>query len=63
MNLKNELKKKSKDILRDLLDNIKNIISHIKGVPEGEEREEGPEKLLEETMAENNPHLGEETDI
>ena len=44
------------------MDNIKNIISHIKGVPEGEERE-GPEKLLEEIMAENNPHLGEETDI
>ena len=55
--------KKSEDILRDLLDNIKSINMNIKGVPEGEEREEGLEKLFEEIMAENTLHLGKETDI
>ena len=36
--------------------NTSNI--HIIGVPEGEEREEGPEKILEEIIVENFPHMG-----
>ena len=30
------------------------------GVPEGEEREKGPEKILEEIIAENFPNTGKE---
>ena len=33
--------------------------SHI-GVPEGEEREKGPEKIFEEIIAENYPNRGKE---
>ena len=33
--------------------------SHI-GVPEGEEREKGPEKIFEEIIAENFPNMGKE---
>ena len=34
---------------------------HIIGVPEGEEREKGPEKILEEIIAENVLNMGKET--
>ena len=44
--------------LRDLWDNIKCTNIHIIGIPEGEEREEGPEKIFEEIMAENFPKVG-----
>ena len=37
--------KRIEDSLRDLWDNIKCTNIHIIGVPEGEEREKGPEKL------------------
>ena len=30
------------------------------GVPEGEEREKGPEKILEEIITENFPNMGKE---
>ena len=30
------------------------------GVPEGEEREKGPEKIFEEIIAENFPNMGKE---
>ena len=53
--------KRNEDSLRDLWDNIKHINIHIIGVPEGEEREKGPEKILEEIIAENFPNLGKET--
>ena len=33
------------------------------GVPEGEEREKGPENLFEKIVVENFPNLGKETDI
>ena len=36
--------KRNEDSLRDLWDNIKHTNIHIIGVPEGGEREEGPEK-------------------
>ena len=38
--------KRNKDSLRELWDNIKHTICSI-GVPEGEESEKGPEKILE----------------
>ena len=38
--------KRNEDGLRDLWDNIKCNNIHIIGVPEGEEREKGPEKIL-----------------
>ena len=45
---KNEEKnvKRNEDSLRELWDNIKNTSICIKGVPEGEEREKGPEKIF-----------------
>ena len=39
--------KRHENSLRDLWDNIKHTNIHITGVPEGEEREKGPEKYLE----------------
>ena len=33
---------------------------HIIGVPEGEEREKGPEKIFEEIIVENFPNMGKE---
>ena len=44
--------KRNEDSLRDLWDNIKHNIRII-GVPEGEEREKGPEKIFEEIIVEN----------
>ena len=49
--------KRNEDSLRDLWGNIKHTNSHIIGVPEGEERWKGPEKILEEIMAENFPNM------
>ena len=43
------------------MDNIKGTNIHIIGVPEGEEREKGPEKIFEEIIAENFPKMGKET--
>ena len=49
--------KRNEDSLRDLWDNIKhNNIRNI-GVPEGEEREKGPEKTFEEIIVENFPNM------
>ena len=52
--------KRNEDSLRDLWDNIKcnNIL--IIGVPEGEEREKGPEKIFAEIIVENFPNMGKE---
>ena len=36
---------------------------HITGVPEGEERDNGAERLFEEIIAENFPNLGKEIKI
>ena len=47
--------------LRDLWDNIKCTNIHIIGVPEGQEREKGPEKIFEEIIAENFSNMGKET--
>ena len=53
--------KRNEDSLRDLWDNIKCTNIHTIGVPEGEEREKGPEKIFEEIIAKNFPNLGKET--
>jgi len=52
--------KKNKDSLRDLWDNIKHTNIHIIGVPEGEEREKGPEKIFENKTAEKFRNMGKE---
>ena len=44
--------KRNEESLRDLWDNIKHTNIHIIRDPEGEEREKGPEKILEEVIAE-----------
>ena len=52
--------KRNEDSLRGFWDNIKwNNISII-GVPEGEEREKGPEKIFEEIIVEKFPNMGKE---
>ena len=48
------------DSLRDLWDNMKRTNIRIIGVPEGEEREKGPEKIFEEIIVENFPNMGKE---
>ena len=52
--------KRNEDSLRDLWDNIKCNNIPIIGVPEGEEREKGPEKIFEEIIVENFPNMGKE---
>ena len=52
--------KRNEDSLRDHWDNIKRNNIHIIGVPEGEEREKGPEKIFEEITVENFPNMGKE---
>uniref|UniRef100_A0A8C3W373 L1 transposable element RRM domain-containing protein n=1 Tax=Catagonus wagneri TaxID=51154 RepID=A0A8C3W373_9CETA len=46
--------------LRELWDNVKRTNIRIIGVPEGEEREKGTEKIFEEIIAENFPNMGKE---
>ena len=52
--------KRNEDSLRDLCDNIKHNNIRIIRVPEGEEIEKGPEKILEEIIVENIPNMGKE---
>ena len=52
--------KRNEDSLRDLWDNIKHTNNHIIGVPEGEVRETGREKIFEKIIAENFPSMGKE---
>ena len=52
--------KRNEHSLRDLWDNIKGNNIHIIGVPEGKEREKGPEKTFEEIIVENFPNIGKE---
>ena len=52
--------KRNEDSLRDLWDNIKHMNICVIGVPEGEEREKGPEKIFEEIIAENFLNMGKE---
>ena len=51
---------RNEDSLRDLWNNVKCNNIRIIGVPEGEEREKGPEKIYEEIIVENFPNMGKE---
>ena len=55
--------KRNEDSLRDIWDNIKRTNIHIIGVPEGQEREKGPEKIFEEITGKNCPNMRKETFI
>ena len=52
--------KRNEDSLRDLWDNIKHNNIRIIGIPEGEERKKGPEKIFEEITVENFPNMGKQ---
>ena len=52
--------KRNEDSLRDHWDNIKCNNIRIIEVPEGGEREKGPEKIFEEIIVENFPNMGKE---
>ena len=52
--------KRNEESIRDRWDNIKRNNIRIIGVPEGEEREKGPEKIFEEIIVENFPNMGME---
>ena len=52
--------KRNEESLRDLWDNIKRTNIRIIGVPEGEEREKGTEKIFQEIIAKNFPNIGKE---
>ena len=52
--------KSNEDRLRDLWDNIKRSNICTIGVPEGEEREKGPDKIFEEIIVKNFPNMGKE---
>ena len=52
--------KRNEGSLRDLWDNIKPTNILIIGVPEGEEREKGPEKIFDEIIVERFPNMGNE---
>ena len=47
--------------LRELWDNVKCTNICIIGVPEGEEREKGTEKIFEEIIAKTFPNIGKES--
>ena len=50
--------KRNEDSLRDLWDNIIRTNIHTIGVPEGKEKEKGPEKIFEVIIVENFPNMG-----
>ena len=52
--------KTNEESLRELWDNIKRSNIHIIGVPEGEDKEKGTEKIFQEIIAENFPNMGKE---
>ena len=52
--------KANEESLRELWDNVIHTNVHIIGVPEGEEREKGTEKIFQEIIAENFPNMGKE---
>ena len=52
--------KRIDDSLKELWDNFKCTNICITGVPEGEERKKGTEKIFQEIIAENFPNMGKE---
>ena len=59
---KEKTMKRNEDSLREFWDNIKRNNILIIGVPEGEDREKGPEKIFEEIIVKNFPNMGKEID-
>ena len=53
--------KTNEESLRELWDNVRRSNIRIIGVPEGEEREKGTEKIFQEIIAENFPNMGKES--
>ena len=53
--------KRNEDTLREHWDNFKLTNICIIGVPEGQEREKGPNKIFEEIIAKNFPNMGKES--
>ena len=53
--------KRNEDSLRDLWDGIKCVNICIVEVPEGEDREKGPEKIFEQIISKKFPNMGKET--
>ena len=54
--------KKNEDSVSSLWDNFKHTNIHIRGVPEGEEKEQEIGKLFEKIMKENIPNLVKKID-
>ena len=52
--------KRTEDSLRDLWDNIQHTNIQIIGVPEGEEKKKGYEKIFEEIIVEHFPNMEKE---
>ena len=48
--------KRNEDSLRQHQDDVKCTNIHIVGMPEGEEREKGPEKIFDEIIAQSFPN-------
>ena len=52
--------KTNEESLRELWDNVKRANIRIIGVPEGEAREKGTEKIFKEIIAKKFPNMGKE---
>ena len=59
-NRKEKMMKTNEESLREFWNNIKHTNIRIIGVPEGEEREKGTEKIFQEIIAKNFPNIGKE---
>ena len=53
--------KRIEDSLKELWDNFKHTNVCIIGMPEGEKRDKGPEKIFEDIIAEKFPNMGKES--
>ena len=52
--------KRNEEGLREPWDNVQHTNIRIRGVPEGEEREKGTEKIFQEIIAEKFPNMGKD---
>ena len=57
---KKRLKKKMKRVSENSGTTVKRTNIHIIGLPEGEERGKGTEKIFQEIIAKNSPNMGKE---
>ena len=62
-NNKKKESKKNEDSVSSLWDNFKHTNIHIRGVPEGEEKEQEIGKLFEKIMKKNFPNMMKEIDL